>query len=821
MLLATVKESYSQSYPYFVNCFPDSPPAFCYNNSFLGGQCKPESIDRYTPDPDAVFRVLIVYVQFDNDPYDNVSWWLRGSQPQYFGELLSETKHENTNWWDAYDENTARMSDYWMEVSRGKFHVIGKEVHKILPHDNQWYIDNYNVNAGKYAMDDLYGMLAIDPDINWLLYDQWGGSMGNFIYGPGDGYVDMIYFIFRSSNTVVGNSQASFAPCTHYPSPHVIYNQPGREIKIHPALSEFGSGFQIMGNGQPLEQWSAVSFIPAEHGHYTLGIRPGSNWFGGHQLYGKVNNHNGKDEFFSPYEMIRLGYFQTEKVDYGFSSSYSIDDWTSRNNFEYLDPDEILEVPIGDANRNEFFLIVNRQKVSTYDKIMWGDTARGNPYHPLSTEQQDYGKGIYIYHAYPGAVGPGYVWQIPFDQECADGLFNHSVEGPYPTDWECFPWLYYYKKTNVVYNMNDNGGTIGINALNHDGKSVGGINAGIEEYQWLGIGGASACGSQLTGTDRVYSNLKQIWTSREFQGDRWDAWKKDYNEVFSPYSSPSTVNWSNENSGIFIYLESQSGTNATFKIYKGLPNTPEEITALANTPPSKPMLYRPVEHVPPVCPPSGWANPRIVWDNNLEPDMLRPGGLEGFKKYRIYRAISTNPLVAPSNYTYLATYDDYTPNDTANFIDNHFENGVRVYCLSGIWEPIFNDTYYRYKITAVDITFESVKSDFVQINAHPIMPDNPVFSNNGLPSNFSLSQNFPNPFNPSTQIKFALPQNTFVSVKVYNIAGELVATLVNNEYRNAGYYDVAFDGTNLASGIYFYKIEAGSFVETKKMVLIK
>jgi hypothetical protein len=89
------------------------------------------------------------------------------------------------------------------------------------------------------------------------------------------------------------------------------------------------------------------------------------------------------------------------------------------------------------------------------------------------------------------------------------------------------------------------------------------------------------------------------------------------------------------------------------------------------------------------------------------------------------------------------------------------------------------------------------------------------------PFTFKLEQNYPNPFNPSTQIKFALPQNTFVSVKVYSIAGELVSTLVNNEFRTAGYYEVLFDGTNHASGVYFYIIEAGNFRNSKKMVLIK
>jgi len=89
------------------------------------------------------------------------------------------------------------------------------------------------------------------------------------------------------------------------------------------------------------------------------------------------------------------------------------------------------------------------------------------------------------------------------------------------------------------------------------------------------------------------------------------------------------------------------------------------------------------------------------------------------------------------------------------------------------------------------------------------------------PFTFKLEQNYPNPFNPKTKIKFTLPQNTFVSVKVYNVTGELVATLVNNEYKNAGHYDVAFDGSSFASGVYFYTIEAGNFRNSKKMVLIK
>ena len=85
---------------------------------------------------------------------------------------------------------------------------------------------------------------------------------------------------------------------------------------------------------------------------------------------------------------------------------------------------------------------------------------------------------------------------------------------------------------------------------------------------------------------------------------------------------------------------------------------------------------------------------------------------------------------------------------------------------------------------------------------------------------FSLANNYPNPFNPSTKIQYTLPTNEFVSLKVYDIIGREVATLVNQQ-QSAGVYDVNFNASNLTSGIYFYKIDAGSFVDVKKMMLLK
>ena len=90
----------------------------------------------------------------------------------------------------------------------------------------------------------------------------------------------------------------------------------------------------------------------------------------------------------------------------------------------------------------------------------------------------------------------------------------------------------------------------------------------------------------------------------------------------------------------------------------------------------------------------------------------------------------------------------------------------------------------------------------------------------GLPKEYSLSQNYPNPFNPVTKINYDLPKSGFVTLKIYDVLGKEVASLVN-EVKTAGRYTVDFDGSSFSSGTYFYRIESNGFVSTKKMMLIK
>ena len=87
-------------------------------------------------------------------------------------------------------------------------------------------------------------------------------------------------------------------------------------------------------------------------------------------------------------------------------------------------------------------------------------------------------------------------------------------------------------------------------------------------------------------------------------------------------------------------------------------------------------------------------------------------------------------------------------------------------------------------------------------------------------NHFELDQNYPNPFNPSTRINYTVPTSSFINLKVYDILGNEVAVLVNEE-KPAGNYEINFDASRLTGGVYFYQLTSNSFVDTKKMILLK
>jgi hypothetical protein len=126
---------------------------------------------------------------------------------------------------------------------------------------------------------------------------------------------------------------------------------------------------------------------------------------------------------------------------------------------------------------------------------------------------------------------------------------------------------------------------------------------------------------------------------------------------------------------------------------------------------------------------------------------------------------------------------------------------------------IFVDSFLNVYVTGMSaLDYATVK----YIQSSTAVDDNLFHS----PDRYILSQNFPNPFNPTTKIRYSIAESNFASIKVYDMLGNEVARLINEE-QLAGNYEVDFNASELSSGIYFYQLQAGSFIETKKMILLK
>lgn len=126
----------------------------------------------------------------------------------------------------------------------------------------------------------------------------------------------------------------------------------------------------------------------------------------------------------------------------------------------------------------------------------------------------------------------------------------------------------------------------------------------------------------------------------------------------------------------------------------------------------------------------------------------------------------------------------------------------------------------NYIDTKTSVVFEQTGTRVTKVDVNLTPASVTGINDKAVVTEYALNQNYPNPFNPTTVISYSIPQNTLVSLKVYNILGKEVATLVN-EQQSAGQHLVTFNASNLASGVYLYKIQAGSFSSVKKLTLIK
>ncbi|MEK7262904.1 MAG: T9SS type A sorting domain-containing protein, partial [Bacteroidota bacterium] len=183
------------------------------------------------------------------------------------------------------------------------------------------------------------------------------------------------------------------------------------------------------------------------------------------------------------------------------------------------------------------------------------------------------------------------------------------------------------------------------------------------------------------------------------------------------------------------------------------------------------------------------VHPKISWDASPEADV---------QSYKVYKKINNGSyyLAATTTNTYWIDQNEIMEGGdpyTVTYFVKAYDTGSN-----------FSDASNTVEITVYMFSEQKLREGSLR----------------DLPKEFSLEQNFPNPFNPTTTIKFALPVDANVTMKVFNSAGQEVAVLVNG-FREAGFYEIKLDAKKLASGVYFYKLTAGNYSEMKKMALMK
>ncbi|MGB5848943.1 MAG: T9SS type A sorting domain-containing protein, partial [Ignavibacteriaceae bacterium] len=265
-----------------------------------------------------------------------------------------------------------------------------------------------------------------------------------------------------------------------------------------------------------------------------------------------------------------------------------------------------------------------------------------------------------------------------------------------------------------------------------------------------------------------------------------NAFNTTFNDVFSSWSNPPAKTWNGQSTDFIMEVINQSGAivTARFAIQNSIGGKPSK-PPLGWDPGMPDSLYQ-----------SGWvylAWGSDFWDvNPIEPDV------NWSELQRKIGSGSWNTIYSgPNRY-----WSDGTINyDPTGIYPIYFR--VRVRDSQNIWS-IGSDLFDIKMMNGILTSIESLSEDNQDTN----------------PSDFDLSQNYPNPFNPATTITYRVPVEANVTLDVFNTVGEQVAKLVN-EGKPAGSYEVQFDGTSLSSGVYFYRLQAGNYMETKKMIFLK
>lgn len=219
------------------------------------------------------------------------------------------------------------------------------------------------------------------------------------------------------------------------------------------------------------------------------------------------------------------------------------------------------------------------------------------------------------------------------------------------------------------------------------------------------------------------------------------------------------------------------------------------------------------------------ANYNVVTNVNLIDSWLVlprvAGGLNQGDSLYFYQRSPDNDIYADSLWI-MYSVSDSIPEGTWTLL-TRFKTSINGWLRVGFVAPTTSvNGRFAIRYHVADGGPNGADSDYIGLDALSIVRNLIGTSHNGqeVPKDYKLGQNYPNPFNPSTMINYSVPKAGNVKIAVYDVLGNEVASVLN-EYKQAGNYSINYNASALSSGIYFYKMISGSYVETKKMTLIK
>lgn len=712
-------------------------------------------------------RVLVVYVRFADDVLNTADWPNYAVLPTWAQTLVDPSVPPLGGTYTAKN-----LSDFFDRCSGGDgtgnlglLRVIGDVYYVTTDGPRSAYGSDAAVHQHVWQkLDHPKGAYRI----NFALYDNWkfmnNGEHYNHQNVP-DGKVDYIFMNWRERS--------------------ISYSSQVLGIKTLSASFATNDGVTIQGSSGSTQFYysdrgpfdafdtrkARTIYVPAhEFTHYLFG--------GLH--FDDAGGNIGNIQFFAlmtsntlgnmcAYERYRAGWLNPDLMQQN-ESNRILQDTHVKN--------KAVMFPIRtDANNNivEHFLVENLHSQNDYPGA--------NPFLRRQIFNHYLQKGLLVYHienenlTFPPSSN--------LDIECSDGLWQWAVVQGASTPSD---------RTDDLIGHGAPTYHAGFDERDFITITVGSVT--WTDYRALraadnGCGTGNPCNAPCT---PAQCNHGWRYTKSSYLGDNEDFFRENENDVFSSFSNPSTYRAdgvTNSNTGFEIVGYNSSLKEYTLKIAVNA-------SGVLDLKPSKPQDLRVGIHN------AGYnSHPKVTWAQAREDD-VNPNG-----KFRVWRRILTPIIGDPEPWLLL----DSVAGSVVQYID--FSVG---YAGSGNYIA-------RYKIKSVDTqNKESVFSDSAGVNYGNAWKQ---ASNAGdKPKEFALSQNFPNPFNPSTMLKYQIPEDGFVVLQVFDILGREVAPLVNQQHI-AGYYTATFDATALPSGVYLARMNVRNpvghtiYVGMAKLVLLK